>query len=257
MDEAEEHRWDSCLLFAVLAFFVIQASVNRSSSDRASSSSNQAQYLHPPPKFIERFTFGFNLVMADSLWLRWIQESDTCQTYAGLSFASKSEVDTKKDMDSDALTFNPRHKVCDNSWGFFMLDAITRLDPKFQMAYEGGATILSVLVEDYEGATVLYERGLKAYPDDWHLAYMAAYHFLFDLHDIPRAASLLERAGDLGGPPWLKSLASRLYTRLGQLELGISTLETYRKTLSDPDQITKVDERLRKLREQLARSRQN
>ena len=210
-----------------------------------STSTSVNKFLSPPPEGAEYFHFGFRESMADSFWLRWIQDSDVCQTYG----EAKSVGDEHKD--TDKLTANPRHKNCDQSWGYKMLDVVSKLAPRFSMVYWAGAPTLSILVEDYEGSTALYERGLKVYPNDWKLLYRAAYHFQFDKKDLPRAAELLNRAGDNGAPIWVKSLAARLYTAAGQLELGVSTLEAYKKTLTDDAAIKKVDARIQELRRQL------
>ena len=190
--------------------------------------------------------FGFEPAMADTFWLRWIQDADTCYSYFATVAIDQTTFDKK-----DAF-FNPRHRNCDGSWGFKMLDAVTKLDPRFRMPYVAGAMALSVLVEDYEGATLLYNRGLQNYPNDWQLHYRASYHFLFDRQDLPRAAELLTRATTLGGPNWLASLAARLYSRSGQLQLGLLTLTQYRQTLDEGTPAAKdVDKRLAELKAQL------
>lgn len=207
-----------------------------------SGDGDQHEFLNPPPEHIEYFHFGFNESMADSLWLRWIQDSDSCQTY----LKPVQKLDTV--LGDDPLTRNPRHKICDNSWGFKMLDAVTKLAPHFWMPYVAGAITLSVIVEDYEGASILFERGLKMFPDDWMITYRAAYHFLYDRQDVKRAAELLNHAGDIGAPTWVKSLASRLYQKSGQIELGIATLESYKATLTDEKAIAEVNKRIENLR---------
>src|ERR1051326_909177 len=103
-----------------------------------------------------------------------------------------------------------------------MLDAVTKLAPKFAMPYVAGAITLSVLVEDYEGAKIIFDRGVEAYPDDWKILYRAAYHYLFDRHDNAHAAELLVRAQKAGGPSWLNFLAARLYSKEGQVQLGVA-----------------------------------
>lgn len=222
----------------------------------------EQKYLNPPPtEYIEHTHFGFSESLADSLWLRWIQDNDYCQIYSNKNDENlerpaprPGQVTTPlpDTVSEDKFVSNPRYKICDNSWGFKMLDAITRLAPKFQMAYLAGPISLSVMVEDYEGATVLFERGLKEFPDDWQLAYRASYHFLFDKKDLPRAADLLNHAATHGGPNWLKSLAARLYSRSGQLILGISTLKNYREQVKDNlAAVEDVDKRIAELERQL------
>ncbi|MGZ3721965.1 MAG: hypothetical protein ACXVA9_03480, partial [Bdellovibrionales bacterium] len=75
-----------------------------------------------------------------------------------------------------------------------------------------------------------------------------------DEEDLPRAARLLEHAAETGGNPWFKSLAARVYTRSGQYELGISTLESYKKLLTSDEDKAKIDARIKDLRTQEALS---
>lgn len=206
------------------------------------------RFVIPPPEYIEYFHFGFNESMADSFWLRWVQDVDLCMTYGGKAKAAAPIPEDQR----DPLLYTPRYKMCDNSWGFKMLDTITKLAPRFMMPYIAGATTLSVLIEDYEGASVIFDRGLKVYPEDWTLSYRAAYHFTYDRGDVAKAAILLERAASLGGPIWLKSLASRMYTRAGQVELGLSVLENYRQLVEGNKVAEKeVDQRIQELRRKL------
>jgi hypothetical protein len=231
------------LVLVAFASFAVSVLLARSHSSIVTE-----KFLAPPPEHIELFAFGFNESMADSFWLRWIQDADYCQTY----LAPVKPVDEAEIAKEDKLIANPRHRICDTSWAFKMLDTVTKLAPRFKMPYEAGAIALSVLVEDYEGATVLFDRGMKVYPNDWMLAYRAAYHYLYDKKDLPRAAELLTRAGDNGAPVWVKSLAARLYSRSGQIGLGISMLESYRATVKDNEAATReIDKRIHELKAQL------
>lgn len=213
----------------------------------------RVKYLNPPPEMIEHFHFGFGDSMADSFWLRWIQDSDYCQTY--IEPVKKLEV-VPDVFKTDSLLANPRHKVCDNSWSFKMLDTVTKLAPKFAMPYLTGAVSLSILVEDFEGATVIFNRAIDNFPNEWPILYRAAYHFLYDKKDLPKAAELMDRAAKQGGPVWLSSLAARLYSRTGQIALGLQTLKAHRETLKEPSQQEFMDKRIRDLEAQLAKERQ-
>ena len=206
------------------------------------------QFLFPPPENIERLSFGFKEVMADTFWLRWIQDADNCQTY--LQPVVELEPDAKS-VKQDRF-FDPRHRNCDTSWSFKMLDAVTKLDPKFSIPYVAGGTSLSVLTEDYAGATILFDRGIANYPDDWNLAFRAAYHFMIGMHDQAKAAALLNHAAEHGAPPWVNALASRLFAEAGQLELALRTLTAYRKTMVGDRGVKEIDARIAKIRARLA-----
>src|SRR5665213_1231340 len=128
------------ILICVLTFALLL--VIQSLSDSAAV--NSAKFLSPPPEHLELFHFGFRESMADSLWLRWIQDNDTCQTYKG---AAPSRPIAEIPNGGFA---NPRNRICDNSWSFKMLDAVSKLAPRFEMTYLVGGITLSVLVEDYD-----------------------------------------------------------------------------------------------------------
>lgn len=231
-----------------LWLLLVTAFVGANILKEASKTATQENYLVPPPEYVEYFHFGFRESLADSFWLRWIQDSDTCQTYlAPVIYNSEQK---NKGLPTNDLVSIPRHKVCDNSWTFKMLDAVTKLSPKFEMPYLAGASALAILVEDYVGAGVIYERGLREYPKNWQLLYRAAFHFQFNMKDLPRAADLLVQAADFGGPLWIRSLASRLYSKAGQVEMGLSVLVDYRRTLDPKNEegVRAVEERIAELK---------
>ena len=225
------------------ALIALTQYVSRSDANTATT------YLNPPPERMEYFAFGFNESLADSLWLRWIQDGDVCQTYAG-----NAPPETKFDPTFDQTFSNPRHRNCDNSWSFKMLDQVTKLAPRFRMPYFAGTMTLAVLVEDYAGATVLFDRAVAQFPKDWEVLYRAGYHYLFDLKDMAKAGDLMKRAADNGGPYWIRFLAARLYSRAGQGALGIATLEAYLNTLDDPKQRDPVIQRISDLKKGLGKS---
>lgn len=170
-------------------------------SDRSKARPEKEVSLIPPAQ-IKHFSFGYHELAADLLWLRVIQDIDRC----GKSFEVSSSADTE-----------PR---CRKGWTFHYLDSITELTPRFRAPYLYGAPALSVLVNDREGASLLFEKGLQNYPNDWKILLSAAYHFLFETHDEKRAAELLVRAGREGAPKWVFALAARLYTNGGQAFLA-------------------------------------
>lgn len=184
-------------------------------------------FIFPPPPGLKYYSMGFSDTVADGLWLRFIQDIEKCKL-TGFE--------------------NEKKSTCRKGWGFQMLDQITQLSPRFRMPFATGPLSLSIISDDYEGASIIFDRATEAFPNDWPILYRAAYHFLYDRSDYKKAASLLMRAHANGGPHWLPLLASRLYSREGQLELGISTLKSYLETLKDDSEIKKtVNRRLASL----------
>ncbi len=200
--------------------------------------------LHPklnPPKLTVHETLGYHDLVADSLWLRVIQDIDFCE-----GERKEKAVNTGNNY-LEALAFKNIESRCKMGWVYQMLDAITNLAPKFKKPYTAGAVSLSVGVDDREGARLIFEKAIKQFPDDWTIAYAASYHYLFEIQDAARAADLLLQANRYGGPTWLPVLASRLYSASGRNELGRSVLEEYLKTHPEGDGAERARKRLKEL----------
>lgn len=228
-------RW-KLLLFAVLSFLALQV-VNHYYRQ---AYFKRPEGLVPPPQYVEHMAFGYHESMADSLWLRTIQDFEACSIlnhnpekfYGMETYVAPDEVavvDPQLDQVLiEKLNNIPKQKkLCGRGWTFTMMDAATNLAPKFRAPYIFGATALSVIMEDYDGSKLMFDKGVKNYPNDWPILYRAAYHYLFDRKDLKTAAELLNRAAQAGAPVWLQSLAARLYTQSGQAELGLTLLRQY------------------------------
>ncbi|RME18355.1 MAG: hypothetical protein D6797_00595 [Bdellovibrio sp.] len=168
----------------------------------------------PPSKNIRYFTLGYQEALADSFWLRFLQDLGVC---------------FKDEQQTHAFRDGLRVFCQENSWGFLVLDVVTDLAPRFQMPYWTGGLALSVLSKDYKGAGIIFEKGIKNFPNDWNLIYYAATHFLLNEHNKKRAAELYQMAVERGAPGWVGSLSARLYSQTGRLLLGINLLEDFLK----------------------------
>lgn len=249
----------SILIFSILNIFSF-TQVNLVGDEDA----NNDNYL-APPELIHHFSFGYHESMADSFWIRWAQDVDLCvkvkKTRESFNLEnnindklleSKNEVvSAELESVNKSLAQMPKKDVCDEGWSFLILDAVTNLAPKFKVPYKLGAPTLSVLLEDHMGAKKIFDKGIVQYPDDWSLLYRAAYHYLFEIRDLETAADLLRRAAENGAPDWVHSLAARIYTGTGQLELGISTLENYLKIIKHEGRRKEIKERISRLKELL------
>lgn len=216
-------------------------------SEIKNAAEHNVRLIPPPVENIERMSFGYNDLFADSLWLRAIQNLDDCKLM-GLDpeafspeFRPQKLEDAKRDenlakIDASVIAAvtsesQRRKGSCAHGWSFQMLDGATRLAPRFDTIYRFGATNLAVVIDDFEGASILFDRGVKNLPEDWVISYRAAYHFLFNIRDFAKAAALLEQAHRAGAPLWLQSLSARLYTQAGQAQMAIRLLEDiYEKT---------------------------
>src|SRR5690606_26711251 len=115
---------------------------------------------------------------------------------------------------------------CRFGWGYHMLNLITEIAPRFHLAASIGPISLSVIADDIEGATALFEKALKLFPNDWLLHYQAGYHHLFELEDKGAALAHFERANLLGAPGWLPLLIARLHSELGRQAVAVSVLKS-------------------------------
>ena len=230
-------RW---MLF-VIAIFVF-AALQGINHLYAEAQFKRPEGLVPPPQYVEHMAFGYHETMADSLWLRTIQDFEECEIlqnnpekYYGQSAYTMPEELKVSDPHLDRDLINTLEKIpkqkkmCGRGWTFTMMDAATNLVPRFRAPYVYGATALSVILEDYDGSKLMFDKGVRNFPNDWTILYRAAYHYLFDRKDLKTAAELMNRAAKEGAPIWLQSLAARLYTQAGQAELGLNLLRDYLK----------------------------
>lgn len=167
-------------------------------------------YVFPSTE-IKRFTFGFDEVMGDSHWVRVLQDSDVCVHPKAPKDAPRTGVD--------------RIPHCELDWVYHMINVITELAPKFRFAYFFGGTILSVVVDDVKGATLIYEKAVARFPHDWQLSYHAATHIMVEVGDMYRAAYLYQKAVQNGGPKWVAALSAKLYDQAGRTELAVFNLK--------------------------------
>ncbi len=208
-----------------------------------------------PPEESRYFLFGFAESYADSLWLRLIQNFDFCENrdvqdgrvamYYYQQNANQSGRSTASNANEQAeVPLHLRTPSCKKGWAFQMLDRITDASPKFRIAYAVGGVGLSVMVDDREGATLLFEKAIKAYPNDWPILYRAAYHFLLENNDEQRAAELLGRAAEAGAPYWTAALAGRLYSKAGRTQLAKEVIGSMLERYPDGPQAEALRKRL-------------
>ncbi|RYZ85505.1 MAG: hypothetical protein EOP06_16130 [Proteobacteria bacterium] len=180
-----------------------------------------------PPAQMKYFTFGYSEVVADTIWLRVIQDFDTC----GKTALTEVAPVPRNAVDAEVTK---RQGRCELSWVYRMIDSTTDLAPKFRIAYATGAVILSVAVDDIDGATRIFDKALIAFPTDWRINFSAAYHYLYETGDKRKAAAALLTAAKNGGPYWTEILAARLFSKSGSAMLGKTVLSEF--IANNPDQ---------------------
>jgi hypothetical protein len=150
---------------------------------------------------------------------------------------------------------------------YFGLDLATELDPAFMNLYTLGANFLAVARNDKESALKLIQKAdlyrkqaliheseefRKSYwPDDWHVALIKGYLYLFEFHDPIKAAEAYKELDlDERVPPLLRRLGQHLSTNEGIREVGTRVLTKMIEKTEDPalkEKLTRKIEELRKL----------
>lgn len=192
-----------------------------------------ASHYFVPQKSVLQFTFGYNEVYSDSLWIRLLQDYGVCEQ--------------KRIPEGGVRIGKNRVADCEFGWSYQMLELISELTPRNRLAHKLGPMMLSVIVDDRAGATKIYEKSLQRFPGDAEIFYEAGYHFMLEEEDLDRAADLYKKAADLGGPEWLYSLASTLHRKQGRLKVARQVLINYLE--SSPEDERSRNKALSRLKE--------
>lgn len=196
------------IFFAITSFFKKPAEQKRS------------DYL-PPPVAAKYLSVGLKYQFADSLWLRALQDFDYCER-----IISKTECKGK-------------------SWLFQTLNLATEVDPIFEPSmYRAAGLALTVIISDYAGASVIFNKAVRHYPNDWNMTYAAAYHALYEEKNKLKAARLYEQAAKNGAPSWVYSLAGRLAKDGGEDEYSEKILEGMIATNQDEKIIKRLRDKI-------------
>jgi hypothetical protein len=145
-----------------------------------------------------------------------------------------------------------------------LADAIVALDPNFRRVYELGANAMTIARTNvdrdvYLRAISLLERGMKRFPDDWRLPYLAGQIYTQDLQtdDVKQRRDWDERGTLLiesairkpGAPPQSATWAAVMRTKLGQHERAVQGLREMIVLTSDSETRKRLIEQLATLEE--------
>lgn len=194
-------------------FFAAQLLVNPPQMQKRSD------YIAPPVE-LKYLNAGFSATVADSFWLRAIQDFDHC------------------DHPLNAQECKGK------SWLFSVVNLTVELDKLFLEAYYYGALALTILVSDYEGAGIIFDKGVAQFKNDWALHYAAGYHALFEEKNKLKASKLYLAAVNNGAPAWVRLMAGRLATEGGDEASAREILDQLIGMQSDPDWIEKLRKKI-------------
>ncbi len=147
--------------------------------------------LYVPPQKIEKFTFGFQELIADVLWIQFIQKLSIC--------SNNIKICTLSDKLGE------------------MLLRITELSPRFRMPYALGPLMLTFLLDEKKYSQMILTKAELYFPNDWTIFYRGATILLYDIGDKKKAALYFDKAARLGAPQWVFALAAKLYSEEGMV----------------------------------------
>lgn len=169
---------------------------------------------------LKRYSFGFNNLVADLLWIDLLQR-------AAYEKVSNGKV----------------------SWEYAQLDAVTTLDPRFLRAYSFGAVFLSVFRQDRLGAKLILEKWVGQQPNNWSNEYILGYHLFYEMDDYVAAYPHILKAASLpGAPPWLTSLGVRVLSQTGALMSSLKLSVDLFKSLEVPEAKKRMAVQIRSIR---------
>lgn len=196
-------------------------------------------YNLPSSQVLRAFSFGYNELAADLMWVRAI-------------------IYFSKHLDSDRdLRHLERH-----------LNNIVALDKHFKAIYRFGSAMLmsrrsKTKNKDVLAAISLLKRGHEIFPDESKFPFHIAAYYISEMKtDSPRQRKIWRRLGadwihraalnnvDL---PWLPSLAARIYSEQGERDLAIRHLQELYLTTQDEKMKTQIFFKLKQMKaEQLS-----
>lgn len=171
--------------------------------------------------YIKYFGFGNESQIADAFWMRFLQELDA---YNQLAIAEPHLCPDKT-----------------SSWHFHIINVAMDLDKKFYELFVHAPLLISITIGDSKGASILFDKSVEYFPDNWSVLYRASYQAQIEEGNQKKAADLLYRAGKHGAPEWVMSLAGGLYNESGNREIA----ERVYKELIENSETSEAAERLK------------
>lgn len=175
----------AAFVLALLLFGTATASL-RVDLDRielAADRTAEPIYL-PRAELLRPLSLGYHNVLADVLWFR-------------------------------AINYFGKHYRSDRTypWLAHICDLVTDLDPRAEHVYRFAGLILPWEAGEVDAGIRMLEKGARAIPESWGLAYYLGFTYFFFKNDVERAAAHLQRAVHLPGVhPGVAQLATLITT---------------------------------------------
>lgn len=101
-----------------------------------------------------------------------------------------------------------------------------------------------MIISDIGGATKIFDKGVKQFPNDWRLLFFAGYQYAIEVKDKQKAAELLSRSAKNGAPSWVFSLAGKLYSEAGNITLAEKVLDDMKASHQNKEMIEKLEAKI-------------
>jgi len=124
-----------------------------------------------------------------------------------------------------------------------LANLVTDTDPHFDSAYVTMSSVLNGLQHDPDAAIRLLEKG-AAISKYWRIHFLLGFQYFMEKQDYVRGAKCLERAMELGGPPYLQFLVSRLYANAGDPNTAMEFIAARLKNEEAPQVRQELEKRL-------------
>jgi hypothetical protein len=121
--------------------------------------------------------------------------------------------------------------------------AVAELDPAWRTVYLYGGGLLRV-VGDLDGSDALFERGMRALPEDPYFPFaLAMNHYLYR-QDPARAAALVQQAARLpGAPAWYPAAAAAFLDQQGQRAVAARYIDEQLQSETRPEVLRALEGR--------------
>ncbi len=154
----------------------------------------EQELLYYPSGFMVRqASLGYETVAADIAWLRGIQ-------YYG------------------------EHRLTDQKFDLIghVMDVVTELDPAFIQPYVFGAFVMAQEMKQPDRGLALLDRGMRANPENWRLAFEAGFLQYVCRHDYASAARYFTWASRMPGhEPYAERFAAFASERSGNAGMAV------------------------------------
>lgn len=192
--------------------FIFACMLNLKNEKPVLELSKQDTALNINNNLLTYMSAGNKRLLTDIIWIQTLIESDI-------------EHYKKKDL---------------NNWLFLRFNTISVLDPHFYENYAYGGQFLAIVKDDLEGASIIYDKGLTFYPDDYVLNYNAGFLNYYEMDNYSKGLTFLEKiVNNPRAPVFMQSIINKL-----RVTTGIDLKEVFQLVLHNYE--TTKDETLKK-----------